>query len=180
MTHINNNLDDPKPKRKPHYKLPVIAIMAGVIVFGVLVFVFIMVYLFNPDKNPYLPTSIEVFDSSYISSEQRVADVSEWVKDVADNVKPSDERSTFADTVSNYTKDGEIDAGEYDALLRVYQIVKDKSYNDVITDSVTKIRMDKMVDLPFEVQPEPINDQQGSDYDDNDEGRAVIDEEQAN
>lgn len=95
--------------------------------------------IFTPDNNNYQPISIGGFDSTHMSSEHRAGDVSEWVKDVADNMKPSDERSTFADTVSNYYSDGEIDAGEYDALLRVYELLKTKSYNDVINDSLIKI-----------------------------------------
>lgn len=135
MAHI----DSSTPKPKPYHQRSSVVIFICAIVLGFLAFLFMLFSIFNPDNNNYQPISIGGFDSTHMSSEHRAGDVSEWVKDVADNMKPSDERSTFADTVSNYYSDGEIDAGEYDALLRVYELLKTKSYNDVINDSLIKI-----------------------------------------
>lgn len=135
MAHI----DSSTPKPKLYHRRSSVVIFICAIVLGFLAFLFMLFSIFTPDNNNYQPISINGFDSTHMSSEHRASDVSEWVKDVADNMKPSDERSTFADTVSNYYSDGEIDAGEYDALLRVYELLKTKSYNDVINDSVIKI-----------------------------------------
>lgn len=135
MTHINPS--KPKPQKEPLWKF----VFFGAVVIGVLTFIFALLAMLSPDKTPGVPVSIAGFDSSYMSAGQRAGDVSEWARDVAENMKPSNERSTFADTVDNYAKDGEIDAGEYDALLRVYGLLKDKSYLDIITYSVEKIRM---------------------------------------
>lgn len=135
MAHI----DSSTPKPKLYHRRSSVVIFICAIVLGFLAFLFILFSILTPDNNNYQPISIGGFDSTHMSSEHRAGDVSEWVKDVADNMKPSDERSTFADTVSNYYSDGEIDAGEYDAILRVYELLKTKSYNDVINDSVIKI-----------------------------------------
>lgn len=135
MAHI----DGSTPKPKLYHRRSSVVIFICAIVLGFLAFLFILFSILTPDNNNYQPISIGGFDSTHMSSEHRAGDVSEWVKDVADNMKPSDERSTFADTVSNYYSDGEIDAGEYDAILRVYELLKTKSYNDVINDSVIKI-----------------------------------------
>lgn len=135
MAHI----DSSTPKPKLYHRRSSVVIFICAIVLGFLAFLFMLFSIFTPDNNNYQPISIGGFDSTHMSSEHRAGDVSEWVKDVADNMKPSDERSTFADTVSNYYSDGEIDAGEYDALLRVYELLKTKSYNDVINDSLIKI-----------------------------------------
>lgn len=135
MAHI----DSSTPKPKLYHRRSSVVIFVCAIVLGFLAFLFILFSILTPDNNNYQPISIGGFDSTHMSSEHRAGDVSEWVKDVADNMKPSDERSTFADTVSNYYSDGEIDAGEYDAILRVYELLKTKSYNDVINDSVIKI-----------------------------------------
>lgn len=135
MAHIDGSTSKPKL----YHRRSSVVIFICAIVLGFLAFLFILFSILTPDNNNYQPISIGGFDSTHMSSEHRAGDVSEWVKDVADNMKPSDERSTFADTVSNYYSDGEIDAGEYDAILRVYELLKTKSYNDVINDSVIKI-----------------------------------------
>lgn len=135
MAHIDSSTSKPKL----YHRRSSVVIFICAIVLGFLAFLFILFSILTPDNNNYQPISIGGFDSTHMSSEHRAGDVSEWVKDVADNMKPSDERSTFADTVSNYYSDGEIDAGEYDAILRVYELLKTKSYNDVINDSVIKI-----------------------------------------
>ena len=135
MTHI----DGSTPKPKPYHRRSAVVVFICAIVLGFLAFLFMLFSILTPDDNHYQPISISDFDSTHMSSENRASDVSEWIKDVADNMKPSDERSAFADTVSNYNSDGEIDAGEYDALLRVYELLKSKSYNDVINNAVIKI-----------------------------------------
>ena len=69
-----------------------------------------------------------------------MGDISEWAKDVADNMKDSPKRTTFADALDNYAKDGVIDAGEYDAIGGLYAELKAGSYIDIINNSVTDIR----------------------------------------
>lgn len=145
MKDAPTNRDKLNPSHNPAY----LFIFIGVVLVMLIGLAFVLPIVFGSDTaRPNSPVSIAGFSSEYMSPEQRASDVSEWVKDVADNMKVSDERSTFADTVSNYTNDGEIDAGEYDALFRVYGVLKAKSYADIIDEGLIKIR-------GAETNPEP-------------------------
>ena len=125
-----------KPYHKPHFTLLFIA--AAVV--GFLAVLFVLFTVFSPNKSSGLPVSIQTFDSSYMSNEHRMGEVAEWAKDVADNMKNTDKRTTFADAVDNYVKDGIIEAGEYDAIGGLYAELKANSYLDIINNSVTDIR----------------------------------------
>lgn len=118
-------------------------------------------------------------------------DVAEWTKDVAEHSEASELRNTFINNVTRFVaSDGVIDEAEYNTIAYDYKLLKEHDNLTRIEGSLMKMRArdgvplllgsDQMVDLPFEVQPEPVIDQEDSNYDDNDEGRAVIDEEQAN
>lgn len=119
------------------------------------------------------------------------SDVAEWTKDIAEHSEASELRNTFINNVTRFVaSDGIIDEAEYNTIAYDYKLLKEHDNITRIEGSLMKMRArdgvplllgsDEMVDLPFEVQPEPAIDQEDSDYDNNDEGRAVIDEEQAN
>lgn len=119
------------------------------------------------------------------------SDVAEWTKDIAEHSEASELRNTFINNVTRFVaSDGIIDEAEYNTIAYDYKLLKEHDNITRIEGSLMKMRArdgvplllgsDEMVDLPFEVQPESAIDQEDSDYDNNDEGRAVIDEEQAN
>lgn len=134
--------DTNTPKAKTYHKPYFTVIFIAAMVIGFLAVLFVLFTIFSPDKSSGsgLPVSISTFDSSYMTNEHRMGDVSEWAKDVADNMKDSPKRTTFADALDNYAKDGVIDAGEYDAIGGLYAELKAGSYIDIINNSVTDIR----------------------------------------
>ena len=114
------------------------------------------------------------------------SDVSTWLQDVGDNTEPSEVRNVFITNVENFTHDGAISDDEYKTLARDYKAVKESVGMTDIENTLVKIRVrndvplminesDIAVDLPFEVQSEPADeDGENNDFDDN--ARTAVDE----
>lgn len=127
---------NPTPVAKPKFNMPPLSfILTGVLFLMLLVGV---VYLFTLDTDGRA-TLLEISPES-MTAEYRAQEVSEWTRDVVDNIKPSETRNSFVQTVEAAAKDNVITADEYVAASDLYNELRKTAYIDDINNSLMKMR----------------------------------------
>lgn len=112
------------------YALVVILVIAAALVF--------LLYFFIPETTPNYASYLEI-DPNSMSVDQRATDVAAWTQDVANNVKPSENRNKFAMIVESFTDDDLVSADEYRMINDAYSQLKSEVHFEVINESIAII-----------------------------------------
>ena len=114
-------------------------IITGVIFIALIAFCIILFVKSSSERKEMFASIIEISPES-MTAESRAQDVADWTRDVADNIKPSETRNSFVQTVEKATKDNMIAPDEYTTVLDIYRELRATAYIDDINNSLMKIR----------------------------------------